>query len=131
MSKFWGALQFEDRGLVWEWIGGKVGDMIRLYEKKQGYSEEEGLNNMLKDEAGRLRDLLEAVEEGEKGDIGVEGLKETLKLFKEKGVYRVEAVKRTFRKFLIQENILFYNPVEGTVRPQGTLIHKAIEKIIN
>ena len=34
-------------------------------------------------------------------------------------------------KFLIEENILFYNPVEGTVCPQGRLIHRAIEEVIS
>jgi hypothetical protein len=33
-------------------------------------------------------------------------------------------------KFLIEENILFYNPVKGIVRPQSQLIHKAIIELL-
>ena len=123
---------FEDKGLIWNWIGGKIGDMIRLYEKKkQGYREEEGLKNMLKDEIGRLRDLIEAVEEGEKGEVDINELKEILRLFKTQDIFNTKEIKRSVRKFLIQENIFFYNPVEGTVSPQGRLIHRAIMELIS
>ena len=30
----------------------------------------------------------------------------------------------------IQENILFYNPVEGTVRPQSRLLWHAIREVV-
>ena len=129
--KLYEGFGFEDEELVWDWIGGKVGDMVRLYEeKKQGYSEEEGLRNMLKDEVGRLKDLLESVEEGERGEIDIDELKRALKFFKRNEICDVGEVKRGLRRFLIQENILFYNPVEGTIRPQGRLLLRAIREVI-
>jgi len=129
--KLYDGFGFNDKELVWDWIGGKVGDMIRLYEeKKQGYSEEEGLRNMLKDEVGRLKDLLESVEEGERGEIDIDELKGALKFFKRNEICDVGEVKRGLRRFLIQENILFYNPVEGTIRPQGRLLLRAIREVI-
>ena len=130
--KLYDGFGFNDKELVWDWIGGKVGDMIRLYEKKkQGYREEEGLKEMLKDEIGRLRDLIEAVEEGEKGEVDINELKDTLKLFKTQDIFNTKEIKRSVRKFLIQENIFFYNSVEGTVSPQGRLIHRAIMELIS
>jgi len=30
----------------------------------------------------------------------------------------------------VEENILFYNPVKGTVRPQSRLLWKAIKEVI-
>ena len=130
--KLYEGFGFNDKDLVWDWIGGKVGDMIRLYEKKkQGYREQEGLKKMLKDEIGRLRDLIEAVEEGERGEVDINELKDTLKLFKTQDIFNTKEIKRSVRKFLIQENIFFYNPVEGTVSPQGRLIHRAIMELIS
>jgi len=130
--KLYEGFGFNDKELVWDWIGGKVGDMIRLYEKKkQGYREEEGLKKMLKDEIGRLRDLIEAIEEGERGEVDINELKDTLKLFKTQDIFNTKEIKRSVRKFLIQENIFFYNPVEGTVSPQGRLIHRAIMELIS
>lgn len=121
---------FKDKDLVWDFIGGKVGDMVRLYEeKKQGFSEEEGLRSMLKDEAGRLSWMLKLIEDGEKEGPSIEDLYKALGIFKRRDkVMHIEIVSKVL-KFLIEENILFYNPVEGTVRPQGRLIHRAINNL--
>jgi len=130
--KLYEGFGFEDKGLVWEWIGGKVGDMIRLYEKKkQGYSEEEGLRNMLKDEVGRLSWMLKLIKDGEKEGPSIEDLDKTLRIFKRSDKVKHTEVESKVLKFLIEENILFYNPVEGTVCPQGRLIHRAIEEVIS
>ncbi len=121
---------FEDKELVWDYIGGKIGDMVRLFEKKKrGLSEKEALNMMFKDEMSRLKDFLEAVGEGEKGEIDLEDVKDALRKLKE-GEIRGEDISRKIRRFLIEENVLFYNPVEGTVRPQSRLLWRAIRKVI-
>jgi uncharacterized protein YeeX (DUF496 family) len=50
---------FENKELVWEYIGGKIGDMVRLFERKKlGYSEREAVERMLRDEVARLELLL-------------------------------------------------------------------------
>ena len=129
--KLYDGFGFNDKELVWDWIGGKVGDMVRLYEeKKQGYSEEEGLRNMLKDEAGRLSWMLKLIKDGEKEGPSIEDLDKTLGIFKRRDKVKHTEVGSKVLKFLIEENILFYNPVEGTVCPQGRLIHRAIEEVI-
>ena len=130
--KLYDGFGFNDKELVWDWIGGKVGDMVRLYEeKKQGYSEEEGLRNMLKDEAGRLSWMLKLIKDGEKEGPSIEDLDKTLGIFKRRDKVKHTEVGSKVLKFLIEENILFYNPVEGTVCPQGRLIHRAIEEVIS
>ena len=122
---------FEDRELVWDYIGGKVGDMVILYEwKKQGTEEREALGKMLKGEVGRLEWMMDLVEEGEKEGPSVEEIKSILGRFKEEGERKYKEVKGRTLKFLIEENILFYNPVEGTVRPQSRLIHRAIKELV-
>ena len=121
------AFGFEDKPLIWDDIGGKFGDMIRLFErKKQGYSEREALERILEDQMSRLRWMLRLLEEGEKEGPPVEEVKEGLKMFKESEVVEDVKMKSKVLKFLIEENILFYNPVKGIVRPQSQLIHKAI-----
>ena len=122
---------FEDKELVWDYIDGKPGDMVRLFEKKkQGYSEKEALSEMLRDERGRLEWILDLIEEGEKKGPPIKEIKKLLLKFKEKEARSYKEVKGKALKFLISENILFYNPLEGTVRPQGRLIKRAIEEVI-
>ena len=121
---------FEDKELVWDYIGGKVGDMVRLYEKrKRESSEEEALGSMLREEADRLDDLLERVEEGE-FEVRVDEVKQALELFKEEYEVPKRAIPRYIRGFLVSENILFYNPLTGTVKPQGRLIWHAIREVV-
>jgi len=101
------AFGFEEKELVWDYIGGKVGDMVSLFEeKKRGYKEREALKRMLKNERGRIN-----------------------KIFAKKEVVSEEEIKGRLLRFLIQENVLFYNPVEGTVRPQSRLLWRVIREI--
>jgi len=120
---------FEDKELVWDYIGGKVGDMVGLFEeKKQGYGEREALSGMLRDEIGRLEwikwKVLRKRRDGEENW-------DFLRRFKEKGKLTKEEIEEGFDRLLfwIEQNILFYNPVEGTVRPQSRLIQRAIGEL--
>ena len=125
------AFGFEDKPLIWDDIGGKFGDMIRLFErKKQGYSDREAIERMLEDQVARLRWMLRPLEEGEKEGPPVEEVKEGLKMFKESEVVEDVKMKSKVLKVLIEENILFYNPVKGIVRPQSQLLHRAITELL-
>ncbi len=124
------AFGFENKELVWDYIGGKVGDMVILFEeKKRGYSEEDALERMLRDEVAKFEWMLDLVEEGEKEGPEVEKIKELLGKFRNKEEIAYRKVKGKVLKFLIRENILFYNPLEGTVRPQSRLLWKAIKEL--
>jgi AAA+ ATPase superfamily predicted ATPase len=124
------AFGFENKPLIWDYIGGKLGDMIRLFEKKkQGYSEREALDRMLEDTTSKLRDFLEAIEEGEKGEVDIKEVKEALVKVLQGEILSKE-IRRKVRHFLVEENILFYNPVKGIVRPQSQLIHRAIIELL-
>ena len=120
---------FEDKELIWEYIEGKFGDMTSLYEDmKRGYSEGEALEGMLKNEVGRLEWIrlkkLKNMKDGE-------DTWKFLKNFKEKEELTNVKIVENFDNLLfwIEENLLFYNPVEGTVRPQSRLIQRAIEAL--
>jgi AAA+ ATPase superfamily predicted ATPase len=137
--KVYEAFGFKDKELVWEYIRGKIGDMIMLFEdKKQGYSEQEALDRMLKDELGRLDNLLERIGtgrrkfyfEGEEVSIDIRKVKEILRVFRDKEKVLKKEIEPIYRNYLVYENILFYNFVEGTVRPQSRLLWKAIKEVI-
>ncbi len=120
---------FEDRELVWDYIGGKFGDIIKLFErKKRGFKEEIALKGMLKDTVGKLKmmegEIFEKYEDAE--DIWGY-LKEFGKVEEREVDFKKERRKLFF---WVEKNVLFYNPVEGTVRPQSRLIQRAIEELL-
>ncbi len=122
---------FRDKELCWEYIGGKFGDMIKLFErKKRGVGEKESLEEMLKNQKRKLEWMLDLIEEGLKEGPSVEEIKGILEKFREKEVREYREVKGRVLKFLIEENVLFYNPVEGTVRPQSRLLWHAIREVV-
>jgi len=130
---------FEDKELVWEYIGGKFGDMIKLFErKKRGEEEREALFRMLKDEVARLDMLFRSlkysplrvrVREAEVR-VDTEEFKEGLRIFRTNREVPASEIEDPVLLGGIQENILFYNPVEGTVRPQSRLLWHAIKEVI-
>jgi AAA+ ATPase superfamily predicted ATPase len=130
---------FEEKEKIWEYIGGKIGDMIKLFErKKRGYSEEEALKRMLKDEIAHLDGVLERIGtgrrrfyfEGEDIVIDIEIVKEILKRFKDREEISKGEIDPIYRNYLVFENILFYNPLEGTVRPQSRLLWRVIKEVM-
>ena len=121
---------FEEKELIWDYIGGKLGDMVRLFEKKkQGYSEKEAVQRMLEDEKRRIKWLLRLAKEGNKPAPALKEIKEFLTIFKEFYEIKDEDLNGKVLRFLIEENILFYNPVKGTIRPQSQLIYRAIKEL--
>ena len=120
---------FENKELIWNFIGGKIGDMIILFEeKKQGLPEKDILQKMLKDTAGKLQWIklkkLRKIKDGT-------DLWKFLEKFKENKPLTKNEIEKDFDKILfwVEENILFYNPLEGTVRPQSKLLWKAIKEL--
>ena len=102
-----------------------AGDMVRLFDrKKRGFSEET-LKNMLKDEVSYLSGILEKIEverkrffyEEEEIVIDIKIVKEILRKFKNEEKILKSRINPIHRNYLMFENILFYNPLEGTVRP--------------
>ena len=119
------AFGFEEKEKIWEYIGGKIGDMIKLFErKKRGYGEKNALEEMLKDEVMKLR-WIKARLLKEKKDA--KEMWEFLKEFKDEEE-REFFPEEVFDKLIywIEKNILFYNPFTGTVRAQSRLVWRAI-----
>ena len=111
-------------------IGGKLGDMVRFYEKKkQGYSEKDALESMFRDARNTIEWMMDLSGEGEKEGLQVREIKIFLEKFKVDEERKYKDVKGKVLKFLIDKNILFFNSVEGIVRPQSRLLWKAIKNV--
>jgi AAA+ ATPase superfamily predicted ATPase len=126
--KVYETFGFEDKMQVWDYIGGKIGDMVSLFEeKKRGYSEKEALERMLKDEVMKLK-WIKARFLKEREDA--KEIWEFLREFKEEEIKEI-FLEENFDKLIywIGENVLFYNPLEGTVRPQSRLLWRAIREV--
>jgi len=129
---------FENKELVWEYIGGKIGDMVGLFEEKKRYSEKEALERMLRDEKGKFEFLLRTLKYSSlkvrmrdiKVEVKVEEFLRGLKVFKDNEEVSVKDIEEPILLGGIQENILFYNPMEGTVRPQSRLLWRVIRESI-
>lgn len=116
---------FREKEDIWCYLGGKLGDMIRLYEKKrEGWGEREALRAMLLAERTRLEWVLRRAEE--RGFA--EGVGRALEVLRREGKKRYMELPDREVRFLVEENVLFYDPVEGMVRPQGRLIERAMEE---
>jgi len=121
---------FGNKELVWDYIGGKIGDMVSLFEeKKRSYKEEEALKRMLKNERARLEWI--KLKKLKKREDGKE-IWSLLLNFKEHWETTKNQFEEHFDKLLfwIEENVLFYNPMEGTVRPQSRLLWRAIKEVV-
>ena len=122
---------FREKDVIWEYIGGKIGDMVLLYEeRKQGYSEREGIERMLEVQVSQIRWMLKLLEEGEREGPSVREIIEVLEEFKENREVEDVKISSNVLRFLVEENLLFYNPVRGVVRYQSELIRRAVGKLL-
>ena len=82
---------------MWDYINGKPGDMVRLFEKKKrDYPEKEALSELLKDEIGRLEWIKWKKLRDEKG----QQYWNFLKIFKQKDFLKREELEEDFDKLL-------------------------------
>ncbi len=137
--KMYDAFGFEQKELIWDYIGGKIGDMVLFFEEKKiGLSEAEIAKAMLRDTAEKIDALLERVEfgnvrinfSGKEEKIEIKKLRKVLEIFKDKGEVEKREIEPVYRDYLIKENVLFFDPTKGIVRPQGRLIWKAIKEVV-
>jgi AAA+ ATPase superfamily predicted ATPase len=122
---------FEDEELVWEYIGGKIGDMVSLFEEKmRGLKEREAIEKMFRDMKNKLEWIkLMKLRKREDG----KSLWEFLTVFRKSEHLSKNEIEEDFEKLLfwIEENVLFYNPVEGTVQPQSRLLWRVIKEVMS
>ncbi len=122
------SLTNENKELIYSYVGGKPVLIIKVIDKLRYENLNDVLDFMLKDATQKLKYFLEDVKEED--EELYKKVVDTLKIFKEN--YEVEdiTIPKKIREFLVKRNILFLNPIEGTLKPQSFLIWNAIKRIL-
>ncbi|MEO2117583.1 MAG: ATP-binding protein, partial [Methanocaldococcus sp.] len=121
-------LSDEEKELIYSYVGGKPVDIIYIINELRHKKLMNILNFMLKDATQKLKYFLEDVKEED--EELYKKVVDALKIFKEN--YEVEdiTIPKKLREFLVKRNILFLNPIEGTLKPQSFLVWNAIKKLL-
>ncbi len=138
--RFFSELKFpEDKfDLIWDYLGGKVGDILTLEQSyRAGFEIEEQLELMLRDEVNRVKKVIKIAKivpptieiRGYSRSVSVEDVIGVLRAYQNAAELDADGIDEAVLRFLVAENILFFDPLPGTVRPQSRLVHKAIETI--
>ncbi|AEF95789.1 ATP-binding protein [Methanotorris igneus] len=131
-------LSNEEKELIYSYVGGKPKDIIYVIKRLRVENLKEILDYLLNDAKQKLDMLLEVLDYSTPkvvvGDKEVEVKKEdiinALRLFKEKYMINKKEIPTPVYMYLVKKNILFLNPVEGTLRPQSFLIWNGIKRLI-
>ena len=125
------GLGLKEKELLWEYVGGKPGDIIGVYEEvKRGLSEKEAVERVYMFEKNRVKWIVKRVKEGEDRRIEYDELIEGLKVFRDREVETGSSLKGRVLRYLVDENLLFYDPITDLLKPQSRLILRAIREIV-
>ena len=115
--------------LVWNHFGGKpVYPVEAIKVKARGDDLRKFCDEMLQIRKNQIRLLLNNVKRG-KFDIELKDVVDVLRLFEKKEV--IEDFEMTNAvEFLIENNVLFFDPVKGILRPQSRLDPLAFRLVI-
>ena len=138
-EKVYESFGFKNKDIVWRDIGGKFGDMTRLQvEIALGGSEKESLERLLIEQCARLQGLLESfshhppavIVQGNEIVLETEIVLDALaEVARKREVAAVELGDEAVR-YLVDRNLLFFEPFKRTVRPQSQLVFRAIQKTL-
>jgi AAA+ ATPase superfamily predicted ATPase len=126
----------EEIEFVWKYFGGKPVYLIDAIENKDNLKE--FCEEMLKLKVGELKGLLKRLKElGDKivvfdkeYDVKYENVVKILKMFEKTDSVKVEDFDEITKHYLIKNNILFMNPIDGLVKPQSKLDLLAIREVV-
>ena len=132
-------LSNDEKEYIYSYVGGKPLYIYNVIDEMRYKKLKEILDLMLKEEISKLDMFLEFLEyskpkveikneviELKKGDII-----SALKLFKNKYEINKKDIPMPVYIYLVKENILFLNPIEGTLKPQSFLVWNAIKRLLN
>ena len=132
-------LSNEDKELIYNYVGGKPLYIYNVIDEMRYKELKEILDSMLKEEVSKLDMFLEFLEyskprvkiKDEVIELKKEDIINTLKLFKNKYEIPKKEIPMPIYVYLVKENILFLNPIEGTLKPQSFLVWNAIKRLLN
>jgi uncharacterized protein len=122
---FYGKFGFADKELVWNYLGGNIGDMIRLQTLVCNNTLTESLEEMLESEKIRLEMIKARLFEDDE-----QNYEKMLELLVKAGTeeHGIRFIPKDMYKsvvFWVNKNILFLNPEKGLVKMQTHLTKRA------
>ncbi|WP_423792906.1 ATP-binding protein [Methanocaldococcus indicus] len=124
-------LSNDEKELIYSYVGGKPILIIKVIDKLKYERLDVILEFMLKDTLSKLKKLLINVKNKKFEGIEYENVIDALKLFMDKYEIDEYLIDEDTKEFLVKRNILFLNPIEGTLKPQSFLIWSAIKRLLN
>jgi len=135
------TLKEEEKEKIYNFLGGKPLDIVLAINKMEYDSLDNALNLMLEDKIQKIYMLLDILEYGNifvnvkdnKLAVKKEKVLKLLKLFKENMILKKQNLSMFYSEYiyLIQNNILFLEPIKGILKPQSKLIWNAIKKVVS
>ncbi|WP_456472874.1 ATP-binding protein, partial [Methanocaldococcus sp.] len=128
----------EEKEKIYSYIGGKPVLIYKVIDKMRYKDLEDILNTMIRDEISKLEMFLEKLDyitpkveiENEIIELKKEDIVEALKIFKDKYIIHKREISTPVYIYLVKKNILFLNPIEGTLKPQSYLVWNAIKRVL-
>ncbi|WP_457611658.1 ATP-binding protein, partial [Methanocaldococcus sp.] len=126
-------LSKEEKELIYSYVGGKPILIEKVIDKLKYKKLDNILNSMLKEEISKLDMFLELLDY-HKPKIKIKDevieIKKALKIFKDRYKVPKKGIPMPVYIYLIKENILFLDPIEGTLKPQSHLVWNAIKRLL-
>jgi AAA+ ATPase superfamily predicted ATPase len=131
-------LSDDDKEIIYSYVGGKPVLIIKVIDRLRYETLEDILEFMLKDAIQKLKYFLKDLDyikpKVKVGDEVIEVKKddiiEALKLFKDNYEISDDEIPEPVYIYLVKRNILFLNPIEGTLKPQSYLVWNAIKRLL-
>jgi AAA+ ATPase superfamily predicted ATPase len=121
-------LSDNEKELIYNYVGGKVSDIILVIEDLRIKKLEVILNDLLTEKTSKLMYLLDDVKEKDKELYNK--IINALKSFKNNYEIKYNQIPKNILEFLVKKNVLFLNPQKGVVKPQSHLIWNAVKRLL-
>ena len=139
-KKFLGEYGFgrEKQEIVYDYFGGKPPDLSTIVSLGNESDIEKTANEGIRERMYRLRDMLDKLlyvkinisPDGENIPVEREKLIEVLRMFEDTDEIKDINISRGEKIYLINENILFIDPMRSIIKPQSRLDLNAIREIL-
>ncbi|XRP97085.1 ATP-binding protein [Methanocaldococcus sp. 16A] len=123
-------LSNEEKELIYSYVGGKPILILKVIDKMRYNKLKEILETMLNIEKSKIKKLLIKIKNNKFENISYDNVVKALSLFKDTYTIDEYLIDEDTKEFLIKKNILFLNPIDGSLKPQSFLIWNAIKRIL-